>query len=38
MACHLEAVKVRPVPVEYEVDPVRDAFEWIIMQSGGKIS
>ena len=38
LACHIDYVKVTPVPVEYEVDPVRDAFDWIILQSRGEIS
>ncbi len=37
-ACYCEKVKVKPVPVQYRVDPVRDALEWMILQSRGTIS
>lgn len=37
-ACRYGEVKVTPVPVVYEINSARDAFEWIISQSRGEIS
>lgn len=36
--CRYAFVKVKPVPVEYEVDPVKDALMWVMLQSRGHVS
>ena len=37
-ACRYGDLKVELAPVEFEINSVRDAFEWIVSRSRGEIS